>query len=79
MDNIIIAANVERLVGVGADIVMVDMQHTLAFHYLRPKFEIRKKDVRKSDYRRNPDGLVHLGPPFMQGKAVSPILLGFLL
>lgn len=79
VDNIVISANVERLVGIEAEIVIVDMQHTLAFHYLRPKFEIQKQNVKKTDYRRNPDGLVYFGPPYMEGKAVSPILLGFLL
>ncbi|KAG0616762.1 hypothetical protein M758_5G140500 [Ceratodon purpureus] len=79
VDNIVICANVERLVGIEAEIVIVDMQHTLAFYNLRPKFEIQKQNVKKTDNRRNPDGLVHFGPPFMEGKAVSPALLGFLL
>lgn len=79
VDNIVISANVERLVGTETKIVLVDMQHTFAFHYLRPKFEITKKNVKKIDRNRNPDGLLHFGPPFMEGKAVSPILLGCLL
>lgn len=79
VDNIVIAANVERLVGIEAEVMIVDMQHTFAVHYLRPKFEIQKKHVLESDYKRNPDALVHFGPPYMEGKAVSPILLGFLM
>lgn len=79
VDNIVIAANVERLIGVQTGNLIVDMQHTFAIHYLRPKFEIQKKHVKKSDYKRNPDALVHFGAPFMEGKAVSPVLLGFLL
>lgn len=79
VDNIVISANVERLVGIHAEVMIVDMQHTFALHSLRPKFEIQKKHVLEKDYKRNPDALVHFGPPFMEGKAVSPILLGFLL
>lgn len=79
MDNIVITANVERLVGTQTEVIIVDMQHTFALNYLRPKFTIQKKNVVKSDYNRNPDALVHLGAPFMSGKAVSPIFLGFLL
>lgn len=79
VDNIVVAANVERLVGHKAEILIIDMQHTFAFYYLRPKLEIHKKQILRTDYQRNPDALVHFGPPFMEGKAVSPVLLGFLL
>lgn len=79
VDNIVIAANVERLVGMDAGVMIVDMQHTFALHYLRPKFEVGKDHVKSVDYRRNPEALVHFGPPFMEGKAVSPALMGFLL
>lgn len=79
VDNIVISAMVERLVGLEAGVMIIDMQHTFALFYLRPKFEIQKTHVIRSDYQRNPDALVHFGPPFMEGKAVSPMLLGFLL
>lgn len=79
VDNIVISANVERLVGMEAGVMIIDMQHTFALHYLRPRFEIKKKHVMKADYRRNPDALVHFGLPYMEGKAVSRVLLGFLL
>lgn len=79
VDNIVIAANVERLVGVQTEVLIVDLQHAFALHYVRPTFEIRKKNVLKSDYKRNPDALVHFGGAYMEGKAVSPVLLGFLL
>jgi len=79
VDNIVIAANVERLVGVQTEVMIVDMQHTFALHYLRPRFEIQKQYVLKSDFKRNPDALVHFVASFMEGKAVSPVLLGFLL
>lgn len=79
VDNIVISANVERLVGMEPGVMIIDMQHTFAFHYLHPKFEIERQHVMKSDYRRNPDALVHFGPPYMEGKAVSLELLGFLL
>lgn len=79
VDNIVISANVERLVGMEAGVMIIDMQHTFALYYLRPKFEIQKKHVMRSDYKRNPEALVHFGPPYMEGKAVSSLLLGFLL
>ncbi|KAG0559141.1 hypothetical protein KC19_10G082400 [Ceratodon purpureus] len=79
VDNIVISANVERLVGMEAGVMIIDMQHTFALYYLRPKFEIQKKHVVRTDYKRNPEALVHFGPPYMEGKAVSSLLLGFLL
>lgn len=79
VDSIIISANVERLVGEKSEIMIVEMQHSFAFHYLRPKFVVNRNQVRKKDYRRNRDALIHFGPPFMEGKAVSATLLGFLL
>lgn len=79
VDNIVISANIERLVGDKPEIMVVEMQHTIAFHYLRPKFEIHRNQVQKADFRRNRDALVHFKPPFMEGKAVSPMLLGYLM
>jgi hypothetical protein len=79
VDNIVISANVERLVGAAPTAQIVDMQHTFAFYYLSPKFEVEKHHVMKTDYQRNPDALAHFGAPYMEGKAVSVVLLGFLL
>lgn len=79
IDNILIAANVERLVGEKPGIMLVEMRHTAAFDYLRPTLEITKHQVDKTDYERNRYGLVHFGPPFMEGRAVASTLLGFLL
>jgi len=79
IDNILIAANVERLVGEKPGIMLVEMRHTAAFDYLRPLLEISKHQVDKTDYERNRYGLVHFGPPFMEGRAVASTLLGFLL
>ncbi len=79
VDNIVTAANVERLVGEKPGIMIVEMQHTIGFYYLRPQFDIDRNQVDRIDYKRNRDALLYFGPPYMEGKAVSPGLLGFLL
>lgn len=79
VDNILIAANVERLVGEKTSIMLVEMQNTIAFYYLRPQFEIPQDQVEYNDYNRNREALIHFGPPFMEGRAISSILLGFLM
>jgi potassium large conductance calcium-activated channel subfamily M alpha protein 1 len=79
VDNIVIAANVDRLVGEKKEIMVVEMQQTIGFYYLRPQFAVHRNQVNKSDYKRNRDALLYFGPPYMEGKAVSQMLLGYLL
>ncbi|CAK9201922.1 unnamed protein product [Sphagnum troendelagicum] len=79
VDNIVIAANVDRLVGEKKEIMVVEMQQTISFYYLRPQFAVHRNQVNKSDYKRNRDALLYFGPPYMEGKAVSQMLLGYLL
>jgi potassium large conductance calcium-activated channel subfamily M alpha protein 1 len=79
VDNILVAANVERLVGEKQEILLVEMHDTIGFFYLRPQFEISQSQVRATDYKRNRNAIVHLGPTFMGGKAVCAIFLGFLM
>lgn len=84
VDNILVASNVDRLLGDKASsVLMVEMQHTIGFDYLRPQFGILRSRAdefcSRKDYSRNRDALLHLGPPFMEGRATSPILLGFLM
>ena len=84
VDNILVASNVDRLLGDKASsVLMVGMQHTIGFDYLRPQFGILCSRANEfcshKDYSRNQDALLHLGPPFMEGRATSPILLGFLM
>lgn len=79
VDNIIVAANVERLIKDKVDIVAVEMQHTLGFYYLRPQLDIPRSMVPTEDFRRNRDALVHFALPYMAGKAFSSSMMGFLL
>lgn len=84
VDNILVASNVDRLLGDKASsILMVEMQHTIGFDYLRPQFGVLRSRAGEfcshKDYSQNRDSLLHLGPPFMEGRATSPILLGFLM
>ena len=62
---------------------MVEMHHTIGFDYLRPQFGVLLSKANefcsRKDYNRNRDALLHLGPPFMEGRTTSPILLGFLM
>ena len=84
VDNIIVAANIDRLIGDKvSSVLMVEMQHIIGFDYLRPQFGVLLSKANefcsRKDYNRNRDALLHLGPPFMEGRTTSPILLGFLM
>lgn len=79
VDNIIITANIERLLGDKFPNLIVEMQQNLGFYYIKPQYQIPRKMVPDKDYRRNRDALVHFSPPYMEGKAVSASMLGFLM
>ncbi|KAI5060045.1 hypothetical protein GOP47_0024465, partial [Adiantum capillus-veneris] len=79
IDNIVIVANIEQILGKRANNVIVEMQHISALHYVQPQYSIPREIFSVKDYKRNPNGLVHYTPPFMEGKAVSGSMLGFLL
>ncbi|BFI31359.1 protein MpBK2B [Marchantia polymorpha subsp. ruderalis] len=80
IENIVVAANVQRLYGNKAvEKVIVEMQHPNAFHYLRPHYKVPFSQFRRTDYTRNREALIHFGPPFMEGKATSKAMLGFLM
>lgn len=80
VENIIVAANVQRLYGHNPrDSVLVEMKNPEAFFYLRPQYEISRAHFPVEGLRRNRDALVHFGPPYMEGKAISPSMLGFLM
>ncbi|KAL2632695.1 hypothetical protein R1flu_004174 [Riccia fluitans] len=78
--NILVAANVQRLYGDKVvDKVIVEMQHADAFHYLRPHSNIPLSQFRRNDMRRKSEALIPFGPPYMEGKATSLAMLGFLV
>ncbi|CAM6125487.1 unnamed protein product [Calypogeia fissa] len=78
--NIIVSANVQRLYGYNPlDNIIVEMKHPEAFFYLRPQYEISSAHFPRDGLRRNRDGLVHFLPPYMEGKAISAAMLGFLM
>jgi predicted secreted protein len=80
VENIVVAANVQRLYGHNPhDCVIVEMKHPEAFFYLRPQYEISRAHFPQQGFRRNRDALVHFVPPYMEGKAVSAQMLGFLM
>ncbi|CAM6088465.1 unnamed protein product [Calypogeia fissa] len=80
VENIVVASNVQRLHGSNAaGVMLVEMQHAEAFHFLQPQYKISFHHFEKKDMRRNKDALVHFGPPYMEGRAVSSTMLGFLL
>ncbi|KAH7279510.1 hypothetical protein KP509_37G022200 [Ceratopteris richardii] len=79
VDNIVIVANIEQILGKRASSVIVEMQHVSALHYVQPQYPLAKEKFLVEDYKRNPNGVVHYTPAFMEGKAISGSMLGFLL
>ncbi|BBN17112.1 protein MpBK2A [Marchantia polymorpha subsp. ruderalis] len=80
VDNIVIAANVQRLYGrKSVELMIVEMQHAETFYYLEPQYEMSHAHFSQSDLKRNRDILNHFVLPFMEGKAISSSMLGFLL
>ncbi|KAG6543506.1 hypothetical protein Mapa_015000 [Marchantia paleacea] len=80
VENIVIAANVQRLYGrKSVELMIVEMQHAETFYYLEPQYEMSHAHFSQSDLKRNRDILNHFVLPFMEGKAISSSMLGFLL
>ncbi|KAL2612895.1 hypothetical protein R1flu_024587 [Riccia fluitans] len=80
VENIVVAANVQRLYGrKSVDLMLVEMQHAETFYYLEPQYEISHAHFSQKDLKRNRDVLSHFVLPFMEGKAISARMLGFLL
>ncbi|KAL3680179.1 hypothetical protein R1sor_023135 [Riccia sorocarpa] len=80
VENIVVAANVQRLYGrKSVDLMIVEMQDAKTFYYLEPQYEVSHGHFAERDLKRNRDALNHFVLPFMEGKAVSSTMLGFLL
>jgi hypothetical protein len=80
VENIVVAANVQSLYGpTAAGLMLVEMQHAEAFHFLQPQYKISLHHFVEKDFNRHKDALLHFGPPYMEGRAITSIMLGFLL
>ncbi|KAJ7570310.1 hypothetical protein O6H91_01G114400 [Diphasiastrum complanatum] len=79
LKNVVIAANVERLLSFQPERVIVELQQELQIQYLRPKFKIDRLPFDPKMYHRNRDASFQFAPPYIQGKGFCPEALIFLL
>ncbi|KAJ7570308.1 hypothetical protein O6H91_01G114300 [Diphasiastrum complanatum] len=79
LKNVLIAANVERLLSFQRERVIVELQQELQIQYLRPKFKIDRLPFDPNLYHRNRDASFQFAPPYIQGKGFCPEALTFLL
>ncbi|BBN03962.1 hypothetical protein Mp_3g00930 [Marchantia polymorpha subsp. ruderalis] len=78
VNNIVIAATVERLLRPVGERIIVELQQEAAFQYLRPKLYIDRRQFFAEMYRRNRVGTFQFAPPYIEGKTFCPQTLAFL-
>ncbi|EFJ25888.1 hypothetical protein SELMODRAFT_441904 [Selaginella moellendorffii] len=76
--NIVIAANVERLVSPARDRVLVELQQENQLQFLRPHYKIDAMQFHHKDFQRNSDAKLQFCPPFTAGKGLCPAAFTFL-
>eukprot|EP01018_Ginkgo_biloba_P025839 Gb_05212 [translate_table: standard] len=79
INNVLIAANVERLLHPTRDRIVVELQQESEIHYLRPKFHMNRKRFDPEIYARNPAADYMFSPPYIEGKGFSFSALNFLM
>lgn len=79
VNNIIIAATVERLLKPVRERIIVELQQEAAFQYLRPKLFIDQRQFFSEMYQRNRVGTFQFAPPYIEGKTFCPQTLAFLM
>lgn len=79
INNILIAATVERLLRTTRDRIIVELQQEAAIHYLRPKLHNNNKMFESGTYARNRTSDYMFSPPYIEGKGFSPAALNFLM
>ncbi|GLJ07331.1 hypothetical protein SUGI_0064550 [Cryptomeria japonica] len=79
INNILIAATIERLLRPTRDRLIVELQKEAAIHYLRPKFHMNNKMFESGIYARNRASDYMFSPPYIEGKGFSPAALNFLM
>lgn len=79
INNILIAATVERLLHPTRDRIVVELQQEAQIHNLRPKFHMSKGRFDSEIYARNRDADYMFSPSYIEGKGFSPAALNFLL
>jgi hypothetical protein len=79
VNNVFIAATVERLLRPIKDRVIVELQQETEIQYLRPRVTIDRRIFDTEMYRRNRVATFQFAPPYMDGKAFCPSTLNFLM
>ncbi|KAH9312112.1 hypothetical protein KI387_027147, partial [Taxus chinensis] len=79
INNILIAATIERLLRPTRDCIVVELQQEAAIHYLRPKFHMKKTMFEHGIYARNREADYMFSPSYIEGKGFSPAALNFLM
>lgn len=79
VNNVFIAATVERLLRPIKDRVIVELQEETEIQYLRPRVTFDRRIFDTEMYRRNRVATFQFAPPYMDGKAFCPSTLNFLM
>lgn len=79
INNILIAATVERLLHPTRDRIVVELQQEAQIHNLRPKFHMSKRRFDSEIYARNRAADYMFSPSYIEGKGFSAAALNFLL
>ncbi|XP_024525362.1 calcium-activated potassium channel subunit alpha-1 isoform X2 [Selaginella moellendorffii] len=79
LNNVRIAANVERLISPARGRVIVELQQENQIQFLRPKFNIDARLFHTGMYHRDHTGRFQFAPPYIEGKGFSPGALTFLI
>ncbi|CAK9193104.1 unnamed protein product [Sphagnum troendelagicum] len=79
VNNVFIAATVERLLRPIKDRVIVELQQVTEIQYLRPRVTFDRRIFNTEMYRRNRVATFQFAPPYMDGKAFCPSTLNFLM
>ncbi|KAH8961722.1 hypothetical protein BDL97_05G064000 [Sphagnum fallax] len=79
VNNVFIAATVERLLRPIKDQVIVELQEETEIQYLRPRVTFDRRMFDTEMYRRNRVATFQFAPPYMDGKAFCPSTLNFLM
>jgi potassium large conductance calcium-activated channel subfamily M alpha protein 1 len=79
VNNVFIAATVERLLRPDKDRIIVELQQETEIQYLQPRLLFDRRIFDSELYQRNRTATYQFAPPYIDGKAFCPAALGFLM
>jgi len=79
VNNVFIAATVERLLRPHKDRVIVELQQETEIQFLQPRLLFDRRIFDSELYQRNRSATYQFAPPYIDGKAFCPAALGFLM